>query len=160
MAKYINKLPSYEYLHECFVYDQYTGSLKWKKRQQSHFKTVKGMRQFNQKHSGEVAGTQKNTNIRVIRLDGTNVQVRRVIWKMVYGDDPVGVVYNINGITGDDRIDNLGVKGMVFGDKRVVIAGLPEGLEYDRERIMWGSKYIGWHRTKAMALNELAAYYG
>jgi len=157
MAKYINKLPPYEYLHACFDYDPSIGILYWKKRPQAHFKTVKGMEQFNKHHAGKVAGVQKKTDIRIIRLDGTNTQNRRIIWKMVYGDDPVGVVYNINGITGDDRQDNLAVKGMVFGNKRVVVAGLPEGLEYDRERIMWGSKYIGWYRTKSMALEVLCA---
>jgi hypothetical protein len=157
MAKYINKLPPYEYLHECFVYDATDGSLKWKKRPQSHFKTVKGMEQFNNNYVGKVAGVQKKTDIRVIRLDGLNTQVRRIIWKMTYGEDPEGVVYNINGITGDDRIDNLAVKGMVFGNKRVIVAGLPDGLEYDRERIMWGSRYIGWFNRKSQALEALGA---
>jgi hypothetical protein len=159
MAKHINKLPPYEYLHACFDYDPTIGILKWKKRPQSHFKTVKGMEQFNKKHVGKVAGTQKKTDIRVIRLDGVNTQNRRIIWKMTYGDDPVGVVYNINGITGDDRLDNLGVKGMVFGNKRVVVKGLPEGLEYDRERIMWGSRYIGWFNRKIDALGALGSVY-
>jgi hypothetical protein len=158
MAKYIKKLPPYEYLHACFDYDPTIGILYWKKRPQSHFKTVKGMEQFNNNYAGKVAGVQKKTDIRVVRLDGFNTQCRRIIWKMVYGEDPVGVVYNINGITGDDRIDNLGVKGMSFGDKisEVFKPGLPEGLEYDRERIMWGSKYIGWFRLKKQALEALS----
>ena len=102
-----------------------------------------------------VAGVQKKTDIRVIRLNGANTQARRIIWKMVYGDDPVGVVYNINNVTGDDRIDNLAVKGIVFREKRKVVKGLPKELEYDRETITWGSRYIGWYRTKAMALEVL-----
>ncbi|MFA6060721.1 MAG: hypothetical protein WC756_21170 [Taibaiella sp.] len=151
----ILKLPSYDYLHACFSYDPNEGLLRWKKRPQEHFKSENGFLQFNAKWPGLVAGVQKKTDIRVIRLNGHNVQARRIIWKMVYGDDPVGVVYNINGITGDDRIDNLAVKGSVFGDKREVVKVLPVGLEYDRETITWGSRYIGWYRTKAMALEVL-----
>jgi hypothetical protein len=151
----INKLPDYDYLHACFSYDPIEGLLRWKKRPQEHFKSENGFIQFNAKWVGLVAGVQKKTDIRVIRLNGTNTQARRIIWKMVYGDDPVGVVYNINGVTGDDRIDNIAVKGMVFGEKRKVVAGLTEGLEYDRETITWGSRYLGWYRLKRDALEAL-----
>lgn len=146
MAKNINKLPSLDYLNACFEYEPSVGTLKWKKRQQSHFNNARGMIQFNDNWPGKVAG------IKVVRIGGVQTQVRRIIWKMVYGEDPNGSVYNINGITGDDRIDNLAVKSMVFGDKVAVKAGLPEGLEYDRERIMWGSRYIGWFNRKIDAL--------
>jgi hypothetical protein len=151
----INKLPSYDYLHDCFSYDHNEGLLRWKKRPQEHFKSENGLLQFNSKWPGLVAGVQKKTDIRVIRLNGANTQARRIIWKMVYGDDPVGVVYNINGITGDDRIDNLAVKVSVFCDKINFINALPKGIEYDRDTITWGSRYIGWYRTKSMALEAL-----
>lgn len=155
MAK-ILPLPSFSYLNECFSYDRKTGLLTWKKRPRSHFNTDRGHQQFNDFYCGNVAGVQKNTGVKVIRLNGKNTQVRRIIWKIVYGDDPQGVVYALNGI-GDDRLDNLCVKGIGFGNKKLVAKGLPEGLEYDRERIMWGSRYIGWYRTKTQAIACLDA---
>lgn len=148
-------LPSFSYLNECFSYDKETGLLTWKNRPRTHFNTDRGHQQFNDFYCGNVAGVQKNTGVKVIRLNGQNTQVRRIIWKIVYGDDPQGVVYALNGVVGDDRLDNLCVKGMDFGNKKSVAKGLPEGLEYDRERIMWGSKYIGWYRTKTQAIEWL-----
>ena len=162
MAKPSIKLPSLEYLNECFIYDGVQGVLIWKERPQSHFKTVKGMNQFNNSYVGTIAGSKKkdcrNREFKIILIGGKNSQQRRIIWKMIYGNDPSGVVYNINGVGGDDRKENLAVKGTAITNtkpKIIIPNALPEGIQYDRERIMWGSDIIGWFRLKKDALLAL-----
>lgn len=44
---------------------------------------------------------------RRVRLLGQSWAEHRVIWKMVHGVDPVGVIDHINGIRDDNRIANL-----------------------------------------------------
>lgn len=165
MAKPTIELPSVKYLNECFIYDENKGVLIWKSRPQSHFKTLKGREQFNSSWAGTIAGSRKkdckDRDFYVISLKNKNCQQRRIIWKMIYGKDPDGVVYNINGVGGDDRKINLAIKKMAIinhnSTPKPEPIGLPYGLEYDKERIMWGSDYLGWFRLKRDALKALEA---
>lgn len=44
------KLPTQEFLLECFIYNKVTGSLVWKARPLHHFKNTHGMNTFNSTH--------------------------------------------------------------------------------------------------------------
>jgi hypothetical protein len=162
MAKPSIDLPTVKYLNECFTYDENKGVLIWKSRPQNHFKTLKGREQFNSNYAGTIAGSKKKDikgmTFNTITLKGKNCQQRRIIWKMIYGKDPDGVVYNINGIGADDRKENLAVKTMAISNtkpKIIIPNALPEGIQYDRERIMWGSDTLGWFNRKIDAIKEL-----
>lgn len=58
ILKKVKELPSAEYLHECFLYDETTGILTWKVRPRSHFLTKQSHSCFNTKYAGTEAGTK------------------------------------------------------------------------------------------------------
>jgi hypothetical protein len=48
-----NKLPSQEYLQECFEYNRETGELFWKTRPRHHFKNDGIWKMWNTSHAGK-----------------------------------------------------------------------------------------------------------
>lgn len=102
-------LPSVEYLNECFVYDEENGILIWKERPLHHFVTYKAYKTWNGKHPNKKAGridrSQKHYTERVSVLK-INYYVHRLIFKMMYGYDPL-CIDHINGNPLDNRINNL-----------------------------------------------------
>lgn len=79
-----------EYLHECFLYDAFTGVLVWKNRPLEHFETVKGWKIFNSKYAGKIAGCinkQRGVSHLIIMFSGKkHYYAHRIIWKMINGD--------------------------------------------------------------------------
>jgi hypothetical protein len=110
------QLPSQSYLMECFDYSELTGNLTWKVRPVNHFKS--GYRSaegcannWNSKMAGKQAFTTiaKTGGYFIGTLDGSKgIKAHRVIWKLIYGEDPVGKeIDHINGNPKDNRIENL-----------------------------------------------------
>lgn len=106
----MNKLPTQEYLQECFKYDSQTGLLYWKERPEHHFKTFRGFRMWNARFSGKLAlnYVDKINEYLCGTLDGKSVQCHRVIYKLVHGTEP-DLVLHENGKRTDNRIDKLSV---------------------------------------------------
>ena len=107
------KLPSQEFLKECFSYDYSTGELSWKNRPEHHFsskyRSAAGcMNNWNSKMAGKPAlGSISKEGYKFGRLDGKTVKAHRIIWKMIHGTDPDGQIDHINGIRDDNRAENL-----------------------------------------------------
>ncbi|HRI99390.1 MAG TPA: HNH endonuclease signature motif containing protein [Hyphomonas sp.] len=104
-------LPSSEYLHECFVYDEISGALFWKKRPLYHFDDKGRSAKWKQsvqwsRRAGKAAFTLFSGHYRCGVLNGKRVYAHRIIWKMVHGVDP-RVIDHINGDKLDNRIHNL-----------------------------------------------------
>lgn len=105
---------SKEYLHECFLYNQYTGTLTWRIRPISHFCTEKSWLAFNRKCPGIVAGSmgfQSNGDKAAIRIDvseSRGVQAHRIIWIMHNGSIPDGMIIDHkDGNPWNNRFENL-----------------------------------------------------
>lgn len=103
-----------EYLKECFEYNFETGELIWKKRPLSHFKTARGCAIFNGQNSGKVAGNKVVLNGKLYKSvfisspsSGKRMLQHRVIWCILNGKNPCGVIDHINGNGSDNRIENL-----------------------------------------------------
>ena len=79
-------LPSQKYLNKLFLYNDKTGVLIRK--------------------SGRKTGCKLNTGYIKIRIDGVPYVAHRIIWKMVYGYDPL-YIDHINHNKSDNRICNL-----------------------------------------------------
>lgn len=76
-------LPSLERLQEMFVHDPETGSI---------YKKI---------------GHQTTGGYVYIYVDGKQYPAHRIIWKLETGKDPDGVIDHINGVTSDNRVENL-----------------------------------------------------
>lgn len=112
--KKIQKLPNQEYLNSFLCYDEVSGELRYKTiilgemdkfgwgspRQKCH----------NTARSGNIAGhtfttTSGDKSIQ-IRIDRKSYYVHRIIWKMVYGDEP-NLIDHVDGNPINNRLVNL-----------------------------------------------------
>jgi hypothetical protein len=100
----LEKIPTQEYLQECFEYID--GALFWKERPLSHFKTEAAMYSCNSKLSGKKAGVSHNGYID-IGLNKTNFKAHILIWKFNTGNNPSDSIYHLNGDISDNKIENL-----------------------------------------------------
>jgi hypothetical protein len=102
------ELPDAKYLHECFIGDFDLGILAFKPRPAHHFKKLSHMKAHHTKHAGRVVtrlshkGKATDTVCVSVMLDGVNLKVHRVLWKMKYGVDPKNLIDHKNG----DRLNN------------------------------------------------------
>lgn len=99
-------LPSYEYLHNCFLYCADTGKLHWKERPTSHFLNAKAALMWNAKWAGREAGSLNDGYYRV-RIFGSRFFVHQVVWTMWYGVWPVKQLDHIDTCRINNRIGNF-----------------------------------------------------
>jgi len=89
--------PDLALLNRCLSYDPETGRLTWKERP-GRKGTI---------NPGDEAGTPIAGGHRQIRILGRLYKAHRIIWLMMTGEEPVGVVDHINGDPQDNRWENL-----------------------------------------------------
>lgn len=100
------KLPTVEYLHECFKYVD--GVIYWKFRPRSHFNSDKAWRIANTTHAGKIAGHYHTRNFYLeVRLGGTLYRGHRIIWKLLKGIEPDGIIDHIDTNPMNNKIENL-----------------------------------------------------
>lgn len=95
-----------KYLNECFEYHPESGEFKWKVRPRSHFKRDGDHAGFNTAYAGKQAGSIGGNGYVGVGLLGKRMQVHRLIWLIVYGEEPK-CIDHINGNRTDQRISNL-----------------------------------------------------
>lgn len=101
------RLPTIDYLNECFTLDAEAGRLFFKIRPRSHFTSARGYGTHKGRinEGDEVVGKQGTM---LIRYCGKSIctAIHRVIYKMATGEEPYRVMH-INGDFEDNRIENL-----------------------------------------------------
>jgi hypothetical protein len=101
MERYMTRklpLPDTDALRRMFRYDPETGVLTWNPRTDDD--------RWNRVFAGKPAGGVDGKGYVRIRTGGNNWNAHRVIWKMVYDEEPE-YVDHINGDRADNRIENL-----------------------------------------------------
>lgn len=77
-----------QHLRECLEYNPTTGSLIWKKRPSSHFKTQRDCNAWNTRFSGKKAGVKKSTGRIELTVDNKKFRAHRVAWAIHHGTWP------------------------------------------------------------------------
>ena len=103
-------LPPAEVLRQLFGYDPGSGKLTWKLRAREWFPSDRIHKSWNGRHAGKEAFTNVDDyGYRRGRLLGNTVRAHTVIWTLVHGEPPNGVIDHINHDRTDNRISNLRV---------------------------------------------------
>ena len=109
MKKQIIKLPSQEYLNEFLEYNSENGELYWKFRDLKWFKTKRDCDAWNTRYAYKKTGYihTLSKSVRVtVTIFHQQYLAHRVIFKMIYGYDPL-IIDHINGNSTDNRLINL-----------------------------------------------------
>lgn len=102
-----NRLPCQTKLRLLLDYDDNLGVLYWKERGPAWFQNKTAHSMWSARCAGRVAfGTPTNQGYQHGKLDGRSFKTHRIIWKLVYGYDPVQIDH-INGDRSCNRLDNL-----------------------------------------------------
>lgn len=94
-------------LNELLEYDPETGGLTWLPRPKSLFLKDADCLSFKINHEGKPAFTSFCFGYKTGGIFQRQYRAHRVIWAMVHGDWPDGVIDHINGNRADNRIANL-----------------------------------------------------
>ena len=98
------ELPTQEYLLECFRYDLVTGLLYWKERPLHQFDGNKRiMKSFNSRFKNKLVGVISKEGYLKTGIGDIKFYNHRIIWKLIYGTDPVNIIDHINGNKLDNR---------------------------------------------------------
>jgi hypothetical protein len=100
-------LPPRELLNELLEYNPDTGILTWVKPRTTTLVV------------GQEAGYIENKGYRCVKISGKKYKSHRLIWKMVYGEDPDEnkVIDHINRVRDDNRICNLRVVSVLENNR-------------------------------------------
>lgn len=100
--------PSAEYLRECLDYSAGDGSLRWKQRPMSHFRTTREGKIWNTKYAERPAFyTRCSSGYLQGGLDGRLLLAHRVAFIIHTGQFPEGEIDHINGDRQDNSAANL-----------------------------------------------------
>lgn len=127
------KLPTIEYLNECFDYNHETGVLVWKQRPIDHFPSKRAMHAWRARWPGRSAGTVNTFGHMAVGLQrecGQQVLVHRLIWIMFNGPIPDG--YQIDHIDGNPSNNKLGNLRLATNRQNAVNCKRKTGKKFSR----------------------------
>ena len=102
----IRTLPSVEYLRELFEYSYETGELRWKQRPREHFAHDQSYGRWNTLFAGKPAGNFDKGYGR-ISIDWVDYKTHRIVWKLVYGEEPPEMIDHRDGNPSNNRLSNI-----------------------------------------------------
>lgn len=89
-----------------FSYDPEIGSLRWRERERSWFRSDAACKRWNTMFAGKPAGYVNPQGYLAVMFNGVGYQGHRIIWAIVYGEE-ANQVDHINGVRSDNRICNF-----------------------------------------------------
>jgi hypothetical protein len=103
-------LPPVETLRQLLDYNPETGLLFWKPRPREMFKDndLRICNTWNTRYAGKEALRHIDANgYKIGSVAGLSLKAHRLIWKLVFGQEPIGQIDHVNGIRHDNRLANL-----------------------------------------------------
>lgn len=137
-------MPDSKFLRECFEYDEFTGSLKWKSRPEPHFKRKQDWVTWNAKYPGTLTKgiwtDARGKQYGRVGISGTNYLVHRVIYKLMTGVDP-DFIDHIDGDGLNNKWVNLREVNQAENMKNITMSstnksGCP-GVHWNKEGKHW-----------------------
>ena len=96
---YYKPLPSQKYLLECLDYNLITGEIFWKQRPLHHFTPKKvsaehSMHRWNVRYAGKLVNKKSlgSSGYLEININKQSYLLHRLIWKLIYGEDPTELI--------------------------------------------------------------------
>lgn len=93
-------------VRELLIYDRHTGELKWRRRDESWFKSPRQHKRWNTRYAGKPAFTYQCRGRRWGCILNQNMLAHRIVWLYVTGKLPVALAFK-NGKATDLRFANL-----------------------------------------------------
>lgn len=155
-------LPSPEVLRQLLSYDPDTGKLFWKERGPEWFPNGSQPESWNKRLAGAEAFTALNADgYKTGSLFNRSLRAHRVIWAMVSGGWPEGMIDHANGDRTDNRLENLRLATNAQnqsnkGPKRGSLSGL-KGVTWDASKGKWRARISHGNRRACLGLHETAA---
>lgn len=128
------KLPSLEFLRECFLYEAGTGKLFWKRRPKHHFDTAARQKSFNTKYAGKECFRADDRGYRGGTLYGQGMYTHRIVWKLMTGKEPPPIVDHADRDKSNNRWGNLRAATIA---QNAVNTRKTAGVCFDRSRGKW-----------------------
>lgn len=144
---------SQERLKELLSYDPSTGIFTWKTKPSRSVKV------------GAVAGCKNGRGYVIIGLEQKRYRAHRLAWLCVHGEFPPEEIDHINGIRGDNRIDNLRAVNSVENSRNQRMSSLNTsgvtGVRWNKADRRWMSKigtiHLGSYHSMAEAVSARKA---
>jgi hypothetical protein len=95
MAEWAKSLPTYEDLHAAFIYNAATGELRWRVKPRANI------------DAGAEVGFINENGYRIVKYRNEAYKAHRIIWKMVFDEEPPRLLDHWNTIKCDNRLFNL-----------------------------------------------------
>ena len=138
------ELPTQQYLQEAVDYIEDTGKLYWKIRPRHHFDSDRGMNVSNSSYAGNEAGSLHVGYVE-IGINNTTYRAHRIIWKLMYNEDPEDTIDHINGDRTDNRLCNLRKATHLENSQNVV--NLKKNNKSGFVGVCWYEKSGKWRAT-------------
>lgn len=155
-----HKIPSADYLNECFRYDPLTGDLFWRERPKCHFVRGFSWKRWNLTHAKtKVTGMSGGRKLYYrVSVNKVSFLAHRIIFKMFYGIDADcidhidgnGLNNKINNLRNVSQLDNCRNRKMPSNNTSGIT-----GVSWNKSRELWAAnisikgktKFIGWFRN-------------
>ena len=152
------------FLYECFSFDSKVGVLTWKRRPESHFQGSEvTMKRWNGKNADKAAGTSRKDGRVAVCLNYYGkthmIYASRIIFAMINGKWPDGLVDHLDWNPGNNKLENLRVcnKSQNSQNRLAPLGKLLPGVKKDGNRFSAKVKsngvfyHVGMFRTEQEA---------